>query len=560
MNNSCSAAARGLFFLVIIGPILHLTLFAGFAASQEKSAAELATEWGSNIPLSSIEIAGKNGTAYLVSLRDLTKLALQNNLDIAISDTNEEIYKSKLLQAYGPYDPAISLTLSTQSVTQPNTNLINESTTGTSNNTKQEVWNAQFTQNVATGGSITASLNSNRLDTNELFSLINPQYTATSTLQFTQPLLRNRQIDQNRGTIKIANLDIKINDSQFRQTITNTVAAIQSSYWDLAYAIGNYDITRQSVKLAQATVDENRTKVRIGVAAPIDVTTAQATLASRMVDLVAAQQAINVAENNLRSTISSDWKSDIWKKVIVPTDRTDFVEHKVDMDSAIATALEKRPELEQYNLQMKENDINYAVDKNQRKWQLNAVASFGTVGVAGPQSYVDGAPVLAPFMVGGAGTAYQNVFTKDYSTWSVGLNVQIPLRNRSLDGQLGQLKVQKKQLLMNEKSQEQKIAVAVRNAVDDLGNNKQRVETATVARQLAEVQLEAETKRFKAGTSSNFLMLQRQTDLATAQGAELQSLVNYKKAVITLEQNMFTLLEAGDFEIIGAGVAAAQSK
>jgi len=239
----------------------------------------------------------------------------------------------------------------------------------------------------------------------------------------------------------------------------------------------------------------------------------------------------------------------------VPTDRTDFVEHKVDMDTAIATALEKRPELEQYNLQMQENDVNYAVDKNQKKWQLNAVAAFGTVGVAGPQSYVDGVPIVDPSMVGGAGTAYQNLFTRDYSTWSVGLNVQIPLRNRTLDGQLGQLKVQKKQLLMNEKSQEQKIAVAVRNAVDDLGNNKQRVETATVARQLAQVQLDAETKRFKAGTSSNFLMLQRQTDLATAQGAELQALVNYKKAVITLEQNMFTLLEAGDFEIVGAGMA-----
>jgi len=271
-----------------------------------------------------------------------------------------------------------------------------------------------------------------------------------------------------------------------------------------------------------------------------------------MVDLIAAQQAINVAENNLRSTISSDWKNDIWKKVIVPTDRTDFVEHKVDMDTAIATALEKRPELEQYNLQMQENDINYAVDKNQKKWQLNAVAAYGTAGVAGPQSYADGVPIIAPSMVGGVGTAYQNLLTKGYSTWSLGLNVQIPLRNRTLDGQLGQLDAQKRQLLMNRNSQEQKIAVAVRNAVDDLGNNKQRVETATVARKLTEVQLDAETKRFKAGTSTNFLLLQRQTDLATARGAELQALVNYKKAVITLEQNMFTLLEAGDFEIVGA--------
>jgi outer membrane protein TolC len=154
--------------------------------------------------------------------------------------------------------------------------------------------------------------------------------------------------------------------------------------------------------------------------------------------------------------------------------------------------------------------------------------------------------------VGGIGTAYQTLFVQGLKNWFVGFNVQIPLRNRSLEGQLGQLAVQKRQLLMNRKSQEQKIAVQVRNAVEDLENNKQKVETAKVARQLAEVQLDAETKRFKAGTSQNFLLLQRQHDLTTAQGNELQALVSYRKAIITLQQNMFTLLESNDYEIAGS--------
>ena len=136
--------------------------------------------------------------------------------------------------------------------------------------------------------------------------------------------------------------------------------------------------------------------------------------------------------------------------------------------------------------------------------------------------------------------------------WFVGFNIQIPLRNRALDGQIGQLDVQKKQLLMNRKSQEQKIAVQIRNAYDDLKSNQQKVEAAKVARQLTEVQLDAEHKRFKAGMSNNFLLLQRQTDLETAQGAELQALVAYKKAIITLQQDMYTLLESNDFELAGA--------
>jgi outer membrane protein TolC len=106
---------------------------------------------------------------------------------------------------------------------------------------------------------------------------------------------------------------------------------------------------------------------------------------------------------------------------------------------------------------------------------------------------------------------------------------------------------------MNRRNQEQKIAVQIRNAADDLESNRQKVEATRLARQLAELQLDAETKRFKAGVSENFLLLQRQTELSTAQGAELQALVAYKKSYITLQQNMYTLLEASDFEIIGGG-------
>jgi outer membrane protein TolC len=204
---------------------------------------------------------------------------------------------------------------------------------------------------------------------------------------------------------------------------------------------------------------------------------------------------------------------------------------------------------------MQENAINYAVDQNQKKWQLDAVGSFGTVGVAGPQSIsaLTGQPTVPPALVGGVGTAYSTMFTQGFKNWFVGFNIQIPLRNRSVEGQLGQLQVQKRQLEMNIKNTEQKIALQIRNSIEDLQSNTQKVETAKVARQLAEVQLDAETKRFKAGTSQNFLLLQRQNDLSTAEGAELQALVAYKKSIIALQQNMYTLLESNDFEIAGAG-------
>lgn len=508
-----------------------------------------------SLPLSPIEKAEKDNAAIRMSLKDITKLALQNNLDIAISDTNEELYQQKLIQAYGPYDPTIAVGLGVQSTKQPNTNLTNRSTQGASNKIDYANWNFKFTQYFPTGGGMMATYNSSRSDTNQAFALFSPQYNASATVQFLQPLRRNFRIDQYRGTIKLANLDLKINDSQFRQRVTDTIANIQTQYWDLVAAIHDYDIKRESVKLAQITVWNNQKKVEFGTLAPIGITEAQADKASREVDLIVAEEKIYNVENALRALISSDRYGEIWQKTIVPAETPDFKEYKVDLDQAIDTALKNRTELEQLEFKLKQADIGYQYNKDQMKWQVDLVGSFGMVGVSGPQTYVTdpttGQPTILidPSLVGGIGNAYKTLFIGGYTNWSVGFNVQIPLRNRSVEAQLGQIKVQKRQLFMNRKQIEQSILVDIRNAVQHIETSRKAVETAKVARELAKQQLDGEEQRFQAGLSENFRVLDRQRGLSSAQGIELQALIAYKKSIIALQRAMNTLLESNDFEI-----------
>ena len=125
----------------------------------------------------------------------------------------------------------------------------------------------------------------------------------------------------------------------------------------------------------------------------------------------------------------------------------------------------------------------------------------------------------------------------------------IPLRSNALEAQLAEHKIQRQQTLMDRKMQEQTVIVEVRNATQALETNKKRVEMAKVARELAEEQLDGETKRFQAGLSENFRVLDRQRELSQAQGVELRELITYKKSVIDLYKAMYTLLEANDFEI-----------
>ncbi len=499
--------------------------------------------------LSPIEKAEKDGTALRMSLKDLTKLALQNNLDIAISDTNEELYRQKLFQTYGPYDPYIKAGGGVQSSKSANTNLATASTQGSFNKSDLSYWNFEFDQSFKTGGSLTATWNTRRTDTNQAFALFSPQYTANTSIQFTQPLRRNLLIDQNRNSIRLANLDMKINDVAFKQQVVTTIAGIQGVYWDLISAIRNYEIARGSVNLAWITLRDNKKKVEIGTLAPIEITSAQASMAQREGDLISAEENIYRVENSLRSKISADRNADIWRKVIIPVDAPDFQEYKVDLNEAIDTALRNRPELQTIALNIQEADLNYQFGVDQRKWQVDLVTAFGTQGVAGPQAFKDGVAQNRPELIGGVPTAYKTIFTGGYTSWSVGFQVQIPIKNHSLEAQLAQVQIGKRQNLMSRKNTEQAIQVDVRNAVQALETSKKRVDQSRMARQLAQEQLDGEEKRFQAGLSQNFLVLQRQDELSQARFAELQALITYRKAIITLQQSMYTLLESNDFEI-----------
>jgi outer membrane protein TolC len=266
--------------------------------------------------------------------------------------------------------------------------------------------------------------------------------------------------------------------------------------------------------------------------------------------MIVAAQRINTVQNNLRNLVSNDRHAEIWRQTIVPTETPEFREYKVDLEQSIDTALANRPELEQLAVRTEQNDISYSMYSDRKKWQVDLVAQFGTSGVAGPQTISEtGVPLIRPELVGGPAHAYKVMLTEGFTQWFVGVQLQIPLKNRTLESQMAQLKIQNRQNMMNRRVAEQLIQTEIRNAAQTIETNRQQVETAKVARQLAEEQLVGEEKRFQAGLSENFRVLDRQRSLSQAQGVELQALIAYKKSIINLQTAMYTLLESNDFEI-----------
>jgi HAE1 family hydrophobic/amphiphilic exporter-1 len=156
-------------------------------------------------------------------------------------------------------------------------------------------------------------------------------------------------------------------------------------------------------------------------------------------------------------------------------------------------------------------------------------------------------------MIGGLPTVYKMMFSDPGTNWSVGLNITVPLKNRQLEATLAQQEIQKRRTLMQRQQTEQNIQVDVLNAIQTLENNRRQIIAATAAVRAAQEQYEGEVKRNDAGLSQNYRVLDVQQQLSSQEYQELQALIRYKQAVITLQRTMNNLLEASDFSIARGG-------
>ena len=541
----CLASLRR---VVASGLILAFTVLPFPSAMAQESA--LSVDGIPPLPLSPIEKAQQDGTALPLSLTEFTKMVLQNNLDIAISDTNEELRRQALIGSYGSYDPSLTASFTNSSSRSVSTSNY-DTTTGGGNTTRDSMdWSLSFRQAVKTGGTFNSSWSSSRTESNSNSMGFNPSYSSSLRFQYQQPLWRNRKIDSTRNSIRLANLDIQSNEITFKQTVTNTIANVQTRYWDLVSAIRNYDIQRNSVKLAQMNLRDNRKRLEVGTIPPIDVTTAEAQVSTRELSLISAEDQILQAQNNLRVMVSSDRNSDIWRKVIVPSELPDFTEYKVDPETAVAIALQNRPEMETSRISVTRLDMQNQLSRESRKWAVDLNTSFqlsGTAGQVVPGSYFE--QNVKPEMIGGLPTVYKVMFSDPGTNWSVGVNVTVPLKNRQVETQIAQQEIQKRQELMRRRQTEQTIQQDVLNALQSLESSRKQVVASEIALRQAREQLDGEEKRFEAGLSQNYRVLEVQQQLSNSEYSQLQALIRYKQAIITLQRSMYNLLEASEFSI-----------
>ena len=515
-----------------------------------------------------------------LTLREALEMALVNNKDIEVARSNVKIAEFDLLSARGFYDPRFSTFSYYERSVTPTASLLSG---GGANGiiTQSDVTGTARFEGLTPkyGGGYRVDFSTVRLTTDSAIAALNPQYPSALTFNYTQPLWRGLGFDGTRRQIEVAKKNLSLTDAQFRQRTIETITLVQRAYWDLVYALRNLQIQRDAVKDARTQLEHNKRLVVEGVLAPIDVVAAEAQVAGFEQGVYGALEDISRAENNLKSLIAENRNAAIWNVSIVPTDAVDLMPPVISLEDAMQAAIENRAELTQSDVVNEINKLDQRFYRELTKPQVDLVASYGAVGLAGtvntsiannpitgasertrlkineiiaalPNSGIQPLPAItATFpdqFIGGYGQSFWNLAANRYNNFRVGLQLNLPLRNRTAEAQLGRSLVEGQRIQTQREQLEQLIQVDVRNALQIVRTVESRLRAAAAVRSASEQQYQSEQRRFDAGQSTLFLVLERQTALTTARGNELRAQTDLNKAIAELQRATGNALQANN--------------
>jgi outer membrane protein len=500
-----------------------------------------------------------------LSLKEALALALENNKDIEVARENVRIAEFDLQGARGAYDPRLNTAAFYERIENPISSFLSGGSNGST--TQSDYTGTVRLEGLAPkyGGSYRIDFSSIRLTTNNIFSALNPQYPTALTLSYTQPLLRGLRSDNSRRQIEIAQKNLSLTDAQFRQRAIETITNVQRSYWDLVFALRNVQIQSDAVRDAKTQLEHNKRMVEEGQLAPIDIVAAEAQISTFEQSLFSALEDVSRSENSLKNLIAENRESAMWTESIVPTDSVDLVVPDINLPDALRTAMENRPELQQSNVSREINEIDQTYFREQKKPAVDLVGSYGVVGLAGSLSGTTNpltasstqlreainkllinsgfeplpdppAQTISPNLIGGYAQSIQNLSANRFNNFRVGVQINLPLRNRTAEAQYGRTLVEGQRIATQREQLEQTIQVDVRNAVQSVRTAEARLRAAAATREASEQQYASEQRKLDAGQSTVFLVLERQTALTTARGSELRAQTDLNKAIADLQR------------------------
>jgi outer membrane protein len=465
------------------------------------------------------------------------------------------------------FDPVITGTLQEDHLSQTAVSIFQGVSPGEHLVQNTGTVNFAYNQAFHWGTDLSVSFNNQRQTTNSLFSAVSPALSTNFKVTVTQPLLQGLGFPANTRFIRIAKNNRELSDVAFRLQVITTVDQIENMYWDLVYAYENQRVKEESLAFSDRTLSDTKKQVEIGSLAPIEAVRAQSTVA-------ADQQALTVAKTNLqleqllmKNALSRTLHDQILATAeVVPTSTMEVPENEQvqPTEDMVNDALRHRAELVESRIQLNSQEISNKAVRNALLPSLNLFAYYSGAGVGGSQNPLgvcSNPPTLLQDEFGcasstGGPSGLEFVFpnTPIGSTWNqmvdstnpdkgLGLQLNIPLRNRAAQAVQIRSELEYRQLQMALQQTENRISIEVRNAQFGVEQNRASVASAQAAVDYAKQSLDAEQKKYQFGTSTTTAVLQNRSALATAESTLLSAMAAYEKSRIELDRATGTLLD-----------------
>ncbi len=549
-----------------------------------------------------------------ITLQDAVELALQNSMDIAVARYNPWFADTDILTAEGGglpqgingaeirfstanvpflnYDPLLTANMFFDDRSTPVNNPFISGTgtataTGLISHTAQ--YNTQYTQGFATGTTLTATWDNSRSSSTSAANFFDPYITSSLTISFQQQLLNGFGKFQNQRNIIIAKNNRKLADYAFEQQAITTVTNTINEYWELVYARENVKVQEQAVTVSNKLYGDNKKQLEIGTMAPLDVTRAESELATDRQNLIVAQTVKLTDEQTLKNAISRDPLAPALANVeIVPLDHPNPPEavEAANFEDAVKEAFAKRPDLLEQQINVQNAGVDSKANRRALLPTAALTAQYASQGLAGNSPIITGSTTTAGAAVVGAngqpatvldmngvpveifepnstsvtdginhqgfGNAQSQIFHNHFPDYLIGVNVQIPIRNRQAQAAYQHAVLAQRQIEAQMQQLKNAALLDVRNAYIALTQDRAQVQAASKARELQQQTFDAEQKKYQLGASTVYNVILTQRDLITAQGTELRALANlveakanYERAVgRTLEVNRVTIADA----------------
>lgn len=513
-----------------------------------------------------------------LGLREAVELALKNNLDIEIERASRAIAYQGIQSARGAFDPTFRWAPSIDSRATPTGSVLQAADGRLVDRFMGQ--NFYFRQPLPwQGSSVNLDFENGRTSTNNPFVALNPFVTSRLAIGFTQPLLRNRLIDQLRADITVRKKQADISEIEFEVKVIDVVTRVEQAYWDLVAARQDVQVKADAVDWAREQVARSKRMIETGTLAPVEIAAAEAELERRLDTYFTSLGLVTEAENSLKIMLASDRDSTLWGDEIVPAESRRLEAPAVEnLREAVDDAIRVRPELKLVGLRLENNDVQKELAKNQTKPQVNLFAGYTSMGLGGAASTAGnpfedmnaglfrqvnelsaraGLPPLPmptfaglpSNLVGGYGTALSNMFGGNFQGVQAGISFDLNLRNRTAEANLAQATIAERRLQLERMRVEQGVEAQVRNALQSLETARQRMTAAEASARAAKEKLDSETRLFQTGESTNFMVLTRQNEYSDSRHRAVVASLDYNRSVARLLQALGRTLRFHQIEL-----------